>query len=82
MAFWRCIGVFEGALTGIRCVWKVVVEAFLGCCGILMCVLGSLGAFELLWVSLEGDIGGVSGLLGARWGRFMGCLGVLGHFGI
>ena len=78
MAFWRCIGVFEGALTGIRCVWKVVVEAFWGCCGVLMCVLGSLGAFELFWGCLEGDVGAFRGC----WGRFMGCFGVLGHFGI
>ena len=76
MAFWRCIGVFEGALTGIRCVWKVVVEAFLGCCGILMCVLGSLGAFELLWGCLEGDVGVV---LGAFYGMFGYVGGILGY---
>ena len=78
MAFWGvlwgCWGFFNWCLEG-------------GDVGIFgyMCVLGSLGVFELLWGCLEGDVGGVSGLLGARWGcwgRFMGCLGVLGHFGI
>ena len=44
-----------------------------------MCVLGSLGAFELLWGCLEGDVGGVLGVLGAFYGVF-GCVGgILGY---
>ena len=45
-------GVLEVYLTGIRCVWKVVVEAFLGvlwrfdvCIGLFRCVRVALGAF-------------------------------------
>ena len=80
-SWWRFRGVLGGALTGVRCVWKVAVEAFLGCCGIWMCVLG---AFGLLWGCLEGDVGGVwmvvmDGFLWC-WGVLMCVLG-LGAFG-
>ena len=75
-SWWRFRGVLGGALTGVRCVWKVAVEAFLGCCGIWMCVLG---AFGLFWGCLEGDVGGVLGVLGAFYGVF-GCVGgILGY---
>ena len=47
-SWWR----FGGALTGVRCVWKVAVEAFLGCCGVLMCVLGALGGVGGVRVAL------------------------------
>ena len=40
----------------------------------MMCVLGALGAFDLFWGCLEGDVGGVSGLLGALWGVLGGVL--------
>ena len=80
--FWWRFGGAGGALTGVRCVCKVVVEAFWGCCGVLMCVLGSLGVFELLWGCLEGDVGGVSGLLGTLGvlGAFYGVFGCVGAF--
>ena len=89
MAFLRCIGVFWGALTGIRCVWKVVVEAFLGvlwrfdvCIGRFRGCWGRSGCFGGVWkVMLEafrgcwGHVGGVGGVL---WGVWV----CWGHFGI
>ena len=47
--------------------------------------MNPLGAFELLWRSLEGDVGGVLGQLGVvggTLGYFMRCLVVLGYFGV
>ena len=69
---WGCWGFFNWCLEG-------------GDVGIFgyMCVLGSLGVFELLWGCLEGDVGGVSGLLGhvggvesVLWGVWV-CWGIL-----
>ena len=42
-----------------------------------MCVLGALGAFDLFWGCLEGDVEDVSGLLGLL-GVFYGVFGNLG----
>ena len=50
-----------------------------------MCVLGSLGAFELLWGRLEGDVGafrGCWGHVGEVGDVLWRCLGLLRHFGI
>ena len=56
------LGVFWGALIGVGgggvVVWKVVMEAFLWCWGILMCVLGALGG---IGGCLEGGAGAFEG---------------------
>ena len=73
-------GVLEVYLTGIRCVWKVVVEAFLGvlwrfdvCIGLFRCVRVALGC-------LEGDVGAFRGCWGhvggVLWGVWV-CWGIL-----
>ena len=58
----------------------MVLEAFLWCRGVLMCVLGALGDVG----SARGCFGCcLKGGVGAFGGRFMGCwerLGVLGAF--
>ena len=45
------------------------------CCGVLMCVLGSLGALELLWGCLEGGVGGLGAPYRVLWA--FGCVGVI-----